>query len=1836
MLFGTGDNTKGQASVPVELGYGVVGFSGGGYHTLAVLEDGSVVGWGDNSYGQTNVPVEAKSGVIAVAAANTHSLALKGDGSVIGWGGNEQGQARVPESAKSGVVAISGGDQHSLALKADGSVIGWGVNNDGQITIPEGAQSGVKAISAGGYHNLVLKEDGTVVAWGNNWYGQIEVPGTIQGSVRAVSAGVFYSVALLKDGSVVAWGKNEYGQSTVPAGAKTNVVAIAAGGVHVAALKADGSVITWGLGNTATVPVFQGMSAIATGRFHTLGLKLLAAPVIRVAPVGKTVKEREPLWLAVGAEGLELKYQWYQDGVAIEGATGQVCHLGPAQKSHTGNYTVQVSNPVSTLPPTDPVTLTVTPNSYSGSVVDDVFLTNVYEHPPDSTRAGIVAVTVGATFDAALTVGGEMVVWNLLGPGVVPDILRTNVVGIYGGEYQLIGLRNDGTAGAVPASNPLPSEFQSGIAQFSVGLTHMLALKRDGTVIASGSNQYGETTVPDSVRTGVVAVVAANKFSMALKWDGTVVVWGWGGSIATQVPDIVQGKTIAIAGNYLNGVALLMDGSVVVWGGDPSSGSPKLGVVATGMNFITAGGYNYAFRGATGFVQVGGPIDVPFNAGPKDLTGLDSVSIGLSRFVELFTPTLPILTNAPTGGMWREGQRLALSAGAGGRLVDFQWSRDGLPIPDATNGIYTVAAVLKEQQGAYTVRLTNPAGSVESTPVQVTVVSRNPWPQPIGPGRLAVAGSDASGERTIPPGALDGVVAVAAGEAHVLALKDDGSTVAWGDNHLGQITIPPAARSRVRSIAAGANHCLALLEEGTVVGWGDDRLGQIDLPFLSKGSVVEIAAGDTYSVALLQDGSLVQWGAKLGGATNGAASDSKYFVGIAAGADHALALRGDGSVVSWGSDAHQLGSIPPEASTEVRAVAAGAYHSAVLKRNGAVVAWGDNSLGQTTVPSAAQSGVIAIAAGANHTVALKADHTVVVWGDARIGQDLLPAGRQGRFLFAGAGGNHSLWVYDPGPLSIVVPPVGGQWPVGDSISLQVVAGGVDIAFQWTKDGVDLPGAVGPMLNLGRARLDLSGDYAVRVSSAGKSVTSAPAARVDIVQPALLREGALFRFGPTPAQPLPPEADSGVIDVVRTPSNDVFLKSSGAVYVLGATNYGLTRVPLTARAGVVAIAGGTTHAVALKSDGSVVEWGAFADAVTGEVALPASLHQGVVAIAAGDGHALALKADGTVIAWGTNNLRQVEVPDSVQRRVVAIAAGRNHCVVLTRDGSVVAWGDSPAASPAPEVASVGVQRIAAAEGHTVVWKSDGTAWIWGDVGGSSMRLVGTEASNARSLLAGSGRYPFTYSALILGADRALSAQPASILDAIPVAQRTGVMAISGTPDSGVVLVPPIPIRWIQTPTNQAVFAGQSVVLNAVASGYPVRYQWQKDGLDIPGANQATLNLGPAQLDMGGRYSVVLSGPLGTLTTQTAAELVVNPSAGTVVVWTSDSYPQRYAVDQIPVEAQSGVIALSGGILHVLALRYDGSVVAWGAGTANGKTDLDVGQSQVPPEAKAGVVSVAAARYHSLAIKADGTVLGWGDPEDGKSKVPPQARSGGVAVSGGYRHSLVLRSDGSVVAWGYNGSGQTNVPDQARSDVVAIAAGGYHSLALRSDGSVVAWGANDVGQTRVPTSAQSGVVAIAAGDSHSLALRSDGSVVAWGDGSSGQTQVPPAARSGVASIAAAVDSSYAIKRNGTVVAWGDAPAGAIPARLPELTSLSGGYGFGVALLGSPFHLRMDRRDGVPNLAWSTNLSQYHPQVTSGLNGNPEWRDASGSPSIRGAQFVQPVPTDAAAGYFRLVTP
>jgi hypothetical protein len=85
-------------------------------------------------------------------------------------------------------------------------------------------------------------------------------------------------------------------------------------------------------------------------------------------------------------------------------------------------------------------------------------------------------------------------------------------------------------------------------------------------------------------------------------------------------------------------------------------------------------------------------------------------------------------------------------------------------------------------------------------------------------GSLGVAGSEFGLANGVP---ADGPFsAIAAGEAHALALTADGSgTVrAWGDNREGQCDVPPGLEAE--RIFAGQNTSVALTNDGKLVAWG--------------------------------------------------------------------------------------------------------------------------------------------------------------------------------------------------------------------------------------------------------------------------------------------------------------------------------------------------------------------------------------------------------------------------------------------------------------------------------------------------------------------------------------------------------------------------------------------------------------------------------------------------------------------------------------------------------------------------------------------------------------------------------------------------------------------------------------------------------------------------------------------------------------------------------------------------------------------------------------------------------------------------------------------------------
>ena len=238
--------------------------------------------------------------------------------------------------------------------------------------------------------------------------------------------------------------------------------------------------------------------------------------------------------------------------------------------------------------------------------------------------------------------------------------------------------------------------------------------------------------------------------------------------------------------------------------------------------------------------------------------------------------------------------------------------------------------------------------------------------------------------------------------------------------------------------------------------------------------------------------------------------------------------------------------------------------------------------------------------------------------------------------------------------------------------------------------------------------------------------------------------------------------------------------------------------------------------------------------------------------------------------------------------------------------------------------------------------------------------------------------------------------------------------------------------------------------------------------------------------------------------------------------------------------TNVVAIAARSLHAMAVKSDGSVVAWGWDPR--KELLSV------PESLSNVTGISLAYDHNLTLKADGTVVAWGYNMNASPYDPPALLPAGVsnvvAISGGGGATLVLKKDGTIERWG-NWDG---VVPQGLSNVVAIAENGGRvgdDLALRKDGTVVAWKSlyTAINDPFPMPPGLSNVVAIASGYTHSLALKKDGTVAAWGFAHGdfmypdyGQLNVP-VGLSNVVAIAGGPAISLALKNDGTIVVWGD---------------------------------------------------------------------------------------------------
>lgn len=126
------------------------------------------------------------------------------------------------------------------------------------------------------------------------------------------------------------------------------------------------------------------------------------------------------------------------------------------------------------------------------------------------------------------------------------------------------------------------------VKSVAAGKFHTLALKTDGTVAAWGLNDDGQVSVPPGL-TGVVAIAGGDYHSVALKADGTVVAWGSSLFGETAIPSDLRGIKSIAAGSFST-FMVKSDGTVLGLGknGDYANKLSNVEAVAVGSARIVA------------------------------------------------------------------------------------------------------------------------------------------------------------------------------------------------------------------------------------------------------------------------------------------------------------------------------------------------------------------------------------------------------------------------------------------------------------------------------------------------------------------------------------------------------------------------------------------------------------------------------------------------------------------------------------------------------------------------------------------------------------------------------------------------------------------------------------------------------------------------------------------------------------------------------------------------------------------------------------------------------------------------------------------------------------------------------------------------------------------------------------------------------------------------------------------------------------------------------------------------------------------------------------------------
>ncbi|MFM2168396.1 MAG: hypothetical protein RIS79_2767, partial [Verrucomicrobiota bacterium] len=1678
---------------------------------LALLMNGTVRAWTlSDGLDTTTVPTGLVD-VVAISSGADHHLALKSDGSVVAWGDNTTGECDVPATL-TGVRAISAGRGYSVALKADGTVVAWGGGGTSDMVLVPSGLTGVRSIRAGASAVFATKNDGSLVSWGNGNYAPESSLGTLIQPAQSGSSGVAIRPHARPEIVV------QPASVTVREGDSASFSATVVGS---GALSYQWFLNGAGVASTYGNAPYYGFNPVRTTNAGTIVLRVTNAyGSVETQPVTLTVIPgpyftQQPSWY-MGATAVgtgTLRYQWFRNGRPVPGATASAL---PSAIQTPGMYYVEVTDDVGTR----------------RSLMS-----------PYRMAGDLVAWSNGAGLKTKLTSSGYTSPVNALSSGDA-GLAVTNI-----GVLSKVAVTTPW--GEVNYQGAAPGQIGAGPALGSGSTTS----SDTGTTLTGTNSVRGGMLSTDTsglnfltLNTGVLTLNAVNLGTTVV--SGSNLVLGSSGGLVSSAANT---STLTLSGTPLDLTllgsgfltwdisALLSSGGVITTVGDPGQPKPyHYGAVALRSNRVV-------------FLHLNGAVSANnYSATNWSPSASNSLPVpALSNIIDVQASGTRFLALAGDGNVteWDAATGVVQSLPPG--VAQITQISSGTDHHLALREDGTVVAWGDNAQGECDV----PLGLANI----VSIAAGADFSLALRSDGIVVAwGTNVNGESTVPV-TLDQVKSISATYGLGCAERQDGSTVTWGRvagmmpatgvRSAKRVSVinPASAPDSWVFVGTGSYGKPVITEQPSsviVTTQGSFTLSVKVTSFSDyspayrwkkNGVVIPGATSSSYAILSALTAHAGEYSVEV--AYSSSHFDSIYHDDYVATSAPAMVTVLDVPVITQQPVSLALSSTTASGNLTVEATCGLAYSCQWFRDGRAIPGATTKTLtidGSNPAALGLYRALLSSSQGSRYTqfARVSVSGEAVSWqgtylGGVRRGDDgVVNAGElcalsEGEPLFALTSNGAVTGIGHLIATSGTVPLVPAAYRQSGSV-VQIAARGSNALVLTPSGWVSGWAASSPGLWL---PANLGGSIDISISS---------------------YEGLALQENGVPAcwtlsTGLPvsvPAAATGVTAIASGLYHHLALKEDGTVIAWGTNTQGQTDVP-AGLANVTAIAAGDAFSIALKSDGTVVVWGNDAG---GTLAVPTSLPP-VVRIAAARSTAFVWHADGTSTAWGQDpgTTPIVPLPGMLQPVLEAGATSQSGIAIRARQAPRIT--QQPPSSilikPGQEL-SIGL-RWSASPTATLTWYKDGNVFTplppynFIDLmnGFNPLRIPNAAAADSGVYVArltnSLGTTDSEPVQVIVSDGPQITTQPSSLISQ----GGGGDLSVSSTGANGTVTQ-----QWYRngapvagatantlhfdavTPENEGVYhlrltdsTGMTVsrLVRVARAGVLEAWTGAEDNIPPSQASRgviqqpsagivvSALSTGPARLALlpGGSLSRIL--PAAVSDTAIPSVGGISPS---ISIQEAVVPPQIVNSDFVSVAVQnsrtsngSPSSALAADGQKVLALRADGSVVAWDAATF---------QVLPVPHAAQGSVDVRLSETEALSLKRDGSVVCW-SLASGTLLTPPSGLDAGVtAISSGKDHHLALKADGSVIAWGDNSDGESTVPAILAS-VRNISAGHDFSLALLQNGSVIAWGRNAEGQCDIP-SGLTGVANLSSGEKIAIAVKSDGSAVAWGN--SAAARVPQA--------------------------------------------------------------------------------------------------------------------------------